>query len=94
LVAEELEVTIWKDNEKILSLYKDYEEISPNFKQSITVKKPKVIYPKNLGMPDKITIYKDEETVTFYYGDKTNVWDLRRKDRLFPLSNESEDHQK
>lgn len=75
LVAKELEVTILKDNKKILALYKDRQDMSPDMK-CLQIKNPTVLYPETIKQPDKIRIDKKRKLITLYYRDKTDVWDL------------------
>lgn len=78
LVAKELEVTIIKDNKKILALYKDRQDMSPDMK-CLQIKNPTVLYPETIKEPDKIRIDKKRKLITLYYRDKTDVWDLSEK---------------
>jgi len=75
LVAKELNIIIFRDNKKILSLYKDYQEMNPNMK-SIQIKNPKVLYPETMKQPDEVNIDKDKKLIVLRYGDKVDTWDL------------------
>ena len=78
LVAEELDITILKNNKKILALYKAHQDMSPDMK-CLQITNPVVLYPKTIKQPDKVRIDKRKKLIILYYKDKADIWNLSEK---------------
>ncbi|OEU79160.1 MAG: hypothetical protein BA873_11105 [Desulfobulbaceae bacterium C00003063] len=75
LVARELNITIFRDDKRVLALYKDRQAMSPDMK-SLLIEDPTVLHPKTIKQLDKISIDKNRRLITLYHSDRTDVWDL------------------
>lgn len=75
LIAEDLRISVFKDNRIIIALAKDREELHPDLK-SLTVHEPTILETPMNNKPKAITIDKDSKTITVYYYVKANVIDL------------------
>jgi len=73
--AKGLSITVWKNEKKLLSLYKDYLETAPNLKH-IRILQPRILYPETISRPDSVIIDKEKMSVTLMYGNKKEVWQL------------------
>ncbi len=78
LVAEELNIIILKNNKKVLALYKAHQDMPPDMK-CLEIINPIVLYPKTIKQLDKVRIDKRKKLIMLYYKDKTDIWDLSKK---------------
>lgn len=75
LRADNMTVTLFHQNNKILSFHKQYL-ILPLKMNVINVPSPKILYPGTIKHADSIIVDKNKQTVTIRYNDKTDVWHL------------------
>lgn len=84
IVVKELNITFFKDDKKVLVLYKDKQEMSPDMK-SIQIDNPDIRYPKTDKKAKKVKIDRAQKTITFYYNDaKPDIWYLDNTGRKVP----------
>ncbi len=74
-VARDIHITILKDNKKVLVLHKDHQNLKQDLSR-IHIEKPEIIFPEKFEQPKKIKIDKKEKKITFYYSDRSDIWDL------------------
>ena len=77
MVAEELTLSIYKNENKLFSLYKAKVKLPVGQKQ-ITIRKPVIQFPELNIKPDKIIINKSTNRLTFFINGQKEVCDLTR----------------
>jgi len=77
LVASNFSLTILKGEKKLISLSKNKVELSSDLK-TISIKKPTITYPTDMGHPDLIQFNKDELKLKIKTGTSEKTWDLAK----------------
>ena len=75
LVARELDITIFRADRKLLALHKSYQEM-PLDMRCVKIDRPDILFPESFRQPDRVKIDKERRLITFYYGNRTDEWDL------------------
>jgi hypothetical protein len=75
LAARDFCLTVSKAGRKILSVRKDQMEM-PMDRRVIVIHDPEILFPNDLGHPDRITLDKPNKVLVFHRGASEKTWNL------------------
>ena len=75
MAASDFRLTVSKAGRVILSVSKDLVEM-PLDRSVITIRDPKILYPRDIGQPDILRFDKSNLRVSFRQGASENTWEL------------------